>query len=123
MIKKVSVIGAGTMGNGIAHVFAQYGFEGLRAMKEVIEMAQENDFLVILDAKRGDIGKTSEAYAKEMFEMWEADAITVSPYLGRDSVEPFLKYCEEGKGVYVQGIQPRLPGYRERSRRLFKDIV
>ncbi|MEK6967537.1 MAG: orotidine-5'-phosphate decarboxylase [Nanoarchaeota archaeon] len=81
--------------------FAQYGFEGLRALKEVIEIARESGMLVILDAKRGDIGATAEAYAKEVFDFWEADAVTVNPYLGRDSIEPFLKHCERGKGVYV----------------------
>jgi len=81
--------------------YAQYGFEGLRALKEVIEIAREAGFLVILDAKRGDIAATADAYAKEVFDFWEADAVTVSPYLGRDSVEPFLKHCERGKGVYV----------------------
>ncbi len=81
--------------------FAQYGFPGLRALKEIIELCQENNMIVILDAKRGDIGATSEAYAKEAFEFFEADAVTVSPYMGRDSIEPFLKYCDRGKGVYV----------------------
>src|SRR3989344_3550154 len=81
--------------------YAQYGFEGLRALKEVIEIAREAGFLVILDAKRGDIAATADAYAKEVFDFWEADAVTVNPYLGRDSVEPFLKHCERGKGVYV----------------------
>ena len=54
---------------------------------------------VILDAKRGDIGSTSEYYAKEAFDRYEADAVTVSPFLGWDCVEPFLE--RPGKGVYV----------------------
>ncbi len=51
---------------------------------------------VILDAKRGDIGSTAELYAVEAFERYGADAVTVNPYLGRDSVEPFLKYSDRG---------------------------
>jgi orotidine-5'-phosphate decarboxylase len=51
---------------------------------------------VILDAKRGDIGSTAELYAAEAFERYGADAVTVNPYLGRDSVEPFLEYADRG---------------------------
>ena len=51
---------------------------------------------VILDAKRGDIGSTAELYAVEAFERYGADAVTVNPYLGRDSVEPFLAYRDRG---------------------------
>ena len=47
--------------------------------------------LVILDAKRGDIGNTAEAYAREAFDRYGADAVTVNPYMGEDSVRPFLK--------------------------------
>jgi orotidine-5'-phosphate decarboxylase len=55
--------------------------------------------IVILDSKRGDIGSTAEQYALEAFERYGADAVTVNPYLGRDSVEPFLKH--EDKGVII----------------------
>jgi len=51
---------------------------------------------VILDAKRGDIGSTAERYAIEAFERFGADAVTLNPYLGRDSIEPFLKYQDKG---------------------------
>ncbi|MFN5158207.1 MAG: orotidine-5'-phosphate decarboxylase, partial [Betaproteobacteria bacterium] len=54
---------------------------------------------VILDAKRGDIGATGEQYAREAFERYQADAVTLSPYMGFDSVEPFLRH--EGKGVIL----------------------
>jgi uridine monophosphate synthetase len=57
------------------------------------------DIPVLLDAKRGDIGNTAKAYARAAFEVLGADAITVSPYLGRDSVAPFLAY--EGKAVFL----------------------
>ena len=51
---------------------------------------------VILDAKRGDIGSTAEQYAVEAFERYQADAVTVNPYMGRDSVEPYLAYPDKG---------------------------
>jgi orotidine-5'-phosphate decarboxylase len=51
---------------------------------------------VILDSKRGDIGSTAEKYAREAFERYGADAVTINPYLGRDSAEPFLEYADKG---------------------------
>jgi orotidine-5'-phosphate decarboxylase len=54
---------------------------------------------VILDAKRGDIGSTAEQYAKEAFERYGADAVTLSPFMGFDSVQPYLKY--QGKGAFL----------------------
>jgi orotidine-5'-phosphate decarboxylase len=54
---------------------------------------------VILDAKRGDIGPTAEQYAREAFERYQADAVTLSPFLGYDSIEPYMKY--EGKGLIL----------------------
>jgi orotidine-5'-phosphate decarboxylase len=54
------------------------------------------DVLLILDAKRGDIGPTAEQYAREAFERYGADAVTVNPYLGTDSIEPYLRYRQNG---------------------------
>jgi orotidine-5'-phosphate decarboxylase len=54
---------------------------------------------VILDAKRGDIGSTAEQYAKEAFERYGADAVTLSPFMGLDSLQPYLKH--EGKGAFL----------------------
>src|SRR5437868_8823673 len=54
---------------------------------------------VILDAKRGDIGSTAEQYAREPFERYGADAVTLSPFMGFDSIQPYLKY--EGKGAFL----------------------
>jgi orotidine-5'-phosphate decarboxylase len=81
--------------------YEQYGFDGLKALKKVIEDCKKRGYLVILDAKRADIGNTSTAYAKAAFDFWEADAITVAPYMGSDSVNPFIEYCNKGKGVYI----------------------
>lgn len=81
--------------------FAQYGFPGLRALKKVVSICKNKKLPVILDAKRGDIGKSSEAYANEVFNFWKADAVTVAPYMGKDSVTPFISQCSSGKGVYI----------------------
>ena len=80
--------------------FAQYGFDGLRSLKSLIDK-YKGKLPIILDAKRGDIGKSSEAYAKEAFDFWNADSLTISPYMGYDSVSPFLDRCKAGKGAYI----------------------
>jgi uridine monophosphate synthetase len=88
-----------------AAFFEALGPEGWVALKEVIAAVQvESNRLgsmipVILDAKRGDIASTAEAYARSAFEALGAHAITLSPYLGRDSIDPFLAYKE--KGVFL----------------------
>lgn len=81
--------------------FAQYGFPGLRALQSTINLCKAKGILTILDAKRGDIGKSSEAYAREAFSFWKADAVTVAPFMGSDSVGPFIEYCQKGYGVYI----------------------
>ena len=79
--------------------FASQGAEAeLEALCHYIR-ATYPDVLLILDAKRGDIGPTAEHYAREAFERYEAHAVTVNPYLGTDSVAPFLAH--EGRGVFV----------------------
>lgn len=61
---------------------------------------------LILDAKRGDIGATAEQYAREVFERYQADAVTLSPYMGFDSVEPYLQYREKGAIVLCRTSNP-----------------
>ena len=61
---------------------------------------------VILDAKRGDIGNTAERYAIEAFERYGADAVTVNPYLGGDSLEPFLRHAERGVLILCRTSNP-----------------
>lgn len=74
--------------------YEAYGIEGLKSLKKTLEYLQEkySEIPIILDAKRGDIGNTSARYAKAVFEYWKADAVTVFPHLGKDALEPFLKY-------------------------------
>lgn len=70
------------------------GLKGLRAL-EAIMMELPKQAISIADAKRADIGNTSRLYAKAFFETWGFDAVTVPPYMGYDSIEPFLAYKEK----------------------------
>ena len=85
--------------------FEVFGAEGWTALKLVIDAIQEESnrlgsmIPVILDAKRGDIASTAEAYAKSAFETLGTHCITLSPYLGKDSIEPFIQNQE--KGVFL----------------------
>jgi orotidine-5'-phosphate decarboxylase len=71
--------------------YEAYGLKGLEALKKTCEYIPK-DIPIILDAKRGDIGNTSKMYAKAIFDEFRADAVTLSPYLGGDSLSPFLEY-------------------------------
>ena len=75
-------------------------FSGSLALVDVLELLETYfpSIPVILDSKRGDISKSSENYAREAFDCWKADAVTVSPYMGSDSVLPF---AYEDKGMYI----------------------
>ena len=79
----------------IAYFAAHRAEDQLEALIAHIH-AQHPDVPVILDAKRGDIGSTAEQYAIEAFERYQADAITVNPYMGRDSIDPYLAYPDKG---------------------------
>jgi len=74
------------------------GAEGFDALKNTVDYIPD-DIPVIADAKRGDIGNTAKAYAKAIFSHFNFDATTVSPYLGFDSIEPFIAYKD--KGVFI----------------------
>ncbi len=74
------------------------GPNGYSMLKATLEAIPE-DIPVILDAKRSDIGNTAAAYARAVFRQLGADAVTLNPYLGRDSIEPFIKYS--GKGLFI----------------------
>ena len=88
-----------------AAFFEIFGAEGWVALKQVIEAIQEESnrlgsmIPVILDAKRGDIASTAEAYAKSAFDSLGAHCITLNPYLGKDSIDPFIQNSE--KGVFL----------------------
>ena len=86
--------------------FEMLGADGVRAFEDVCDYARAANLFVIADAKRGDIGSTARAYADAYLERREdmpppVDALTVSPYLGSDSIEPFLAACRRsGNGIF-----------------------
>lgn len=92
--------------------YEQYGYEGMRAYEETLWYARDKGLLTIADVKRNDIGSTAEGYAKaflgkvnlfgkEVFS-FDADAVTVSPYLGYDGIKPFITVARKhGKGVFI----------------------
>jgi len=84
-----------------AAFYEALGWEGFRAFGRTIRVAQEHGLLVIADVKRGDIGSTAEAYAKAHLDRLGADAVTVNPYLGADSIAPFLERAPQGKGIFA----------------------
>ncbi len=79
--------------------YLQYGLNGIRALHMLVNEAKELELPVILDGKFGDIGRTSEAYARFAFEELGVDAVTINPLMGFDAVRPFLQYS--GKGVFI----------------------
>jgi orotidine-5'-phosphate decarboxylase len=106
-----------------AAFFEQLGPAGMVALAEVIAYAQQKGLLVILDGKRNDIGSTAAAYAEGMLgaggqSPWGADALTVSPYLGDDSLQPFIDVASQrSAGVFVL-VKTSNPGGK-----LFQDLV
>jgi len=74
------------------------GLEGILALERTLE-AIPAGIPIIADAKRGDIGNTARCYAKAIFDVWGADAVTLNPYMGFDTLEPFLEYRD--RGVYA----------------------
>lgn len=84
--------------------YEAFGVKGLMAFEKTVKYIQENypDQFIIADAKRGDIGNTSAMYARTFFEEYNLDSVTVAPYMGEDSVTPFLGY--EGKWVILLAL-------------------
>lgn len=84
--------------------FEAYGLSGLNSLERTIRYIKANypDHFIIADAKRGDIGNTSTMYAKAFFKRLNADAITIAPYMGSDSVKPFLAFKD--KWAIVLGL-------------------
>lgn len=87
----------------IAH-FASTADE--EALQETIRYVQSLGIPVVLDAKRGDVGSTAEMYARELFERYGADAATVNPYLGLDSLMPYLDYSDRGVFILCRTSNP-----------------
>ena len=81
------------------------GTEGMRQLEMTVDYIRSKDpnLFIIADAKRGDIGNTAEQYAKAFFLHYDFDAITLSPYMGKDSIEPFLQF--PGKWVTLGVVE------------------
>lgn len=92
--------------------YEKHAERGLTSLRRTIEMVPE-DIPVILDAKRGDVGSTSTAYAEAYFEDLGVDAVTVNPYLGTDSLEPFLTYEEKGVFVVCRTTNPGAADFQD----------
>lgn len=118
-----------------AAFFEELGPAGTAVLGRVIRRARDAGLIVLCDAKRGDIGSTAEAYARGYLAgedpdaaAWAADALTVNPYLGPDTLEPFVKVAEErGAGIYVlvRTSNPQAGRFQDRqgdATPLYRDI-
>ena len=92
-----------------AAYFEALGWQGMKMLEEIMA-AIPADIPTVLDVKRGDIGETQGYYAKACFDVLKADAVTLNPYMGRDTLEPFLKYAD--KGIYLLGVTSN-PGAKD----------
>lgn len=104
------------------------GHEGWKSLEKTIQHLKKFDVFTIADAKRGDIGNTSSLYAKAFFEKLDFDAITVAPYMGNDSVSPFLKY--KNKWVILLALTSNKGAFdfqfienKNTGRKLFEDVL
>jgi len=87
--------------------YEQYGSKGYELYEKTVKYAKSKNLLVMADAKRGDIGSTAEAYSKSFFEgEIKVDAVTINPYMGFDTITPFLKNKESGAIVLVKTSNP-----------------
>jgi orotidine-5'-phosphate decarboxylase len=95
--------------------FEQYGSAGIQAFEDTVHAAQQRALLVIADGKRNDVDSTAEAYAAAYLgkKAFNVDGMTVTPYLGRDSMLPYVDACHEyGKGIFIV-LKTSNPGSRD----------
>ena len=106
------------------------GLKGWESLDKTVRYIRRNfpDIFIIADAKRGDIGNTSSMYAKAFFDQMDFDAVTVAPYMGEDSVKPFLAY--EGKWIILLALTSNKGAFdfqyikdREEDKRLFELVL
>ena len=103
--------------------YEKYGSEGIRVFEKTISYLKGKKKIVIVDAKRSDIGPTAEAYAKAFLskEGFNVDALTVNPYLGIDGLEPFIKEAKKnGKGIFVL-VKTSNPSSGDFQEKILKD--
>lgn len=92
--------------------FEAMGEQGIQILKEVMEAVPKSTPLII-DAKRGDIGSTAEAYVSAVFDDLRADAVTINPYMGYDSCEPFIKHKDKGVIILCRTSNPGSGDFQE----------
>lgn len=93
--------------------YEKYGWWGVRAFWETLSYAQKKNLLTIADIKRGDVPSTAQAYAEAYLDRPEIDAVTVNPFLGEDSLLPFIKAARQnGKGLFVL-VKTSNPGSKD----------
>lgn len=104
------------------------GTTGLKALEDTVTYIRKNypEIFIIADAKRGDIGNTSKLYARAFFEKMDFDAVTVAPYMGEDSVSPFLPY--DGKWVILLALTSNKGSedfqmFNNGNKRLFEEVL
>ena len=113
-------------------MYEQFGIEGLVVYKKTVDYCHEKGLVVIGDAKRGDIGSTSAAYAtghlgkvqvgSKSYSGFDTDILTVNPYLGTDGVKPFVEACNANdKGIFVL-VKTSNPSSGEFQDRLIDEI-
>jgi orotidine-5'-phosphate decarboxylase len=95
--------------------FEQFGAAGITVLKDMIVDAKRRGLFVILDAKRGDISTTMSAYGKAAFEHLKADALTILPWMGNDSLEAMVPWMKQGKGIYIVWLSSNAAGRRFQS--------
>jgi len=110
--------------------YESLGLQGWNSLEKTVDYIHQNyqEIFIIADAKRGDIGNTSSMYAKAFFVQMDFDAVTVAPYMGEDSVKPFLAY--EGKWVILLALTSNKGAFdfqylenRENGERLFEHVL
>lgn len=109
--------------------FEAEGVKGVASFERIVSYIKQNhrDILIIADAKRGDIGNTSQMYARAFFEAMDVDAVTLSPYMGLDTAKPFLSY--EGRWAVLLALtsNPSAEDFEmlklENGRRLYEQVI
>lgn len=92
--------------------YEAYGIEGLKSLKKTLDYIPK-DIPIILDAKRGSVGHTAELYAKSVFDYWNADAVTLHIFTGKDGVNPFLKYKDRYSFLYLRSSNPSASDFQD----------
>lgn len=109
--------------------FEEQGLQGWQAFAETVKYIRQAypDIFIIADAKRGDIGNTSAMYARSFFEEIDVDALTVAPYMGKDSVSPFIGYPDKWVVLLALTSNPGSHDFQmqrlENGRRLFEEVL